>query len=146
MKSALTTKCKISAVALCLLMSSASALATAPSATAEACVGESREGDSRYLPLGPGNGPREVKTFYLNSCEARALHDEVNSGKDGDALVTALLGLIPKGGPVITVAHVLGSRIDAAIATSSLKDASNDFTNGVVVTTEAGSFAGARPQ
>ena len=89
---------------------------------------------------------REVRSIYLNSCEARALHDEIESGKDGDALVAALLGLIPNGGPVIAVAHVLGSRIDAAATTSSLREASNNFTNGVVFTTEGGAFAGVRAQ
>jgi len=126
---------------------SLSTVLIAPTATAqEACVGESREGESRQEPVGPGNSYREIKSFHLNSCEAKAMHDEAASGKDGDALVAALLGLVPHGGPVVALAHILGSRLDARVVTSSLREASNNFTNGVVVTTEGGQVAGVRPQ
>lgn len=70
----------------------------------------------------------------------------IATGKNGDALVAALLGLLPRGGPVVALAHVFGSRLDASVVTSSLKEASNNFTNGVVVTTEGGQVAGVRPQ
>ena len=109
-------------------------------------MGESKEGPSHNEPLGPGNSYREVKVVYLNSCEAKVLHDEVASGKDGDALVAALIGLIPEAGPALAVAHILGSRFNAAFVTSQLENASNNFTTGVKVHMIGSEFGAAYPQ
>jgi len=134
-------------LAATLTCAALSASFSAPSASAqENCVGESKEGPSHNEPLGPGNSYRKVKVVYLNSCEAKALHDEVASGKDGDALVAALIGLIPEAGPALAVAHVLGSRFNAAFVTSQLEDASNNFTNGVKVFMTGSQFDAAYPQ
>ena len=46
------------------------------------------------------------------------------------------LDLPPEGGPLLSLAQIIGSRIDAAVVTSELARASNNVTNGVVVTTE----------
>ena len=139
-------KSKITTLLACASITLSGVAAVTPAATAAECVGESKEEPAHSQPIGPGNSYVKTQTVYLNSCEAKALHDEALKNKDGDALKTAVIGLLGEGGPYLAVIDVLGHRITSKHTTSQLREASGNFTHGVKVVLERGQLQNAQPQ
>lgn len=139
------TKSRLTALFACAAIATTGAV-VAPSAIAAECVGESKEEPAHNQPIGPGNSYVKTQTIYLNSCEAKALHDEALENKDGDALKSAVIGLLGKPGPYLALIDVLGHRVQSEYVTSQLRDASGNFTHGVKVVLERGELQSASPQ
>lgn len=137
-------KSKVTAVAACVLLGMTGAV-VAPVANAANCVGETRDGESTWQPIGPGNGMKELETVYVSSCDARILHDTIKEN-DKNTFEKALEKAVGSRHPLFKIAFKVADIANPAIESSIVRDASNDFSSGAVLTLENGTIVGGKAQ